>query len=209
MHFDLDYLRRVANRTDPAAILQEPTFLKAQQLFLSTIASMGGSVDFDVADLHEIHAIAALKDQVAGKKVLDLGCGSPEAYVLEDTFRDRYPPFVAEMLTTLGADVTGVDIRPNDTATYDHRVLDLAQPDWTTTLEPPYDIVLCFSLFNAPESPFEYDNALCEHVLEDVHALLAPGGLLVANLREGLTEKAASLFEVVHTDGNCAWLQRN
>lgn len=171
--------------------------------------------------MREVHAIAALGD-VKDLKVLDVGCGSPEPYVLEETFRDRYPPLFAEMLAKRGARVTGIDIRPNKNANYDHRVLDLTKPDWIRTLDPPYDIIACFSVFNAPGSPFKHDAPLCDRIMDDLHGLMAPDGLLIVTLPDDLFDAAASKqqrdirvqsyaaskhYDVIRCSGNCAWLQ--
>ncbi len=205
---ELPYLQRIAKRQSPASLLHEPKFLHAQKLFFDVAKDLGGSVDFDIADMREVHAVAALEDP-KGKHMLDIGCGSTEPYVLEDTFRDRYPPFFAEMLTTLGANVTGIDIRPNPNAQYDHRVLDLMKPDWMKTLTPPYDIIACLSLFNAPKSPFENDPKLCDKIMTNMHSLLAKDGLLIVTLRDDEKDPNAYLesmkFRLLHRDGNCAW----
>ncbi len=221
LSLDLDYLQRTQERENPASILLEPKFLTAQKLFFSIVTDLGGRVDFDIADMREVHAIAALGD-IRKKKVLDIGCGSTETYVLGDTFRDRYPPFFAEMATTLGAKVTGIDIRANPNAKYDHRVLDLTKRDWSKNLEPPYDIIACFNLFNAPKSPFEHDATLCDAIMDEMRALLSPEGLLIVTLRDDLfaetsTKKEQEVaikhyvesknYRLRHSDGNCAWLQ--
>ncbi len=211
---DFAYLRRIQASGSPAALLREPAFLTAQDLFFETVAALGGEVDFDIADMREVHAVAAL-GSVKGLRVLDVGCGSPEAYVLEDTFRDRYPPLFAEMLTTLGASVTGVDIRPNPGAGYDHRVLDCAEPGWCASFQPPYDIVACLSVFNAPKSPFERDAALCDRLLDDMRGLLKPDGLLIVTLRDEMSSDKRRVssyaetkgLDVLHCDANCAWLR--
>lgn len=215
---DFDYLRRIRDREDLAALMHDRQFLESQKLFFDVVEDLGGSVDFDIADMHEVHAVAALAAHAKGAMVLDLGCGSSEDYVLEDTFRDRYPPFFAEMLARLGATVTGVDIRPQADAGYDHRVLDLVDPAWVSAVSGPYDVIACFSLFNAPESPFEHDAALCDRIMDDMRGLLAPGGIVVANLRDELfaessNEEGAKAyvegrgFDLLHLDGNCAWLR--
>jgi hypothetical protein len=208
---DLPYLQRIANRQSPASILREPKFLDAQKLFFEVVENLKGTVDFDIADMREVHAIAALGD-LKGKSVLDVGCGSTEPYVLEDTFRDRYPPFFAEMATKRGANVTGIDIRENPTSNYDHRVIDLTKKNWMTTLTPPYDIIACLSIFNAPDSPFEYDKKLCDTLMTDMQTLLAKDGLLIVTLRDD-EENAESYvqskrFTLVHADGNCVWLKQ-
>ena len=214
---DLDYLRRIEDRSDPTVILREPQFLDAQKLFFSIVEFLEGEVDFEIADMREVHAVAALGD-VHGKKVLDIGCGSTEKYVLENTFRDAYPPFFAEMLAAKDAKVTGIDIRPNPTAHYDHRVLDLTKENWMEALSPPYDIIACLSIFNAPESPFEHESALCDRIMKDVHSLLAPDGLAIVTLRDELFEEGdgkknaedylyTQKFQMLHCDGNCAWIQ--
>lgn len=214
---DLDYLRRIKEREGLAMLMHDRRFLDAQKLFFDVVRNLGGAVDFDIADMHEVHAVAALATHAKGMKVLDLGCGSSEEYVLEDTFRDRYPPFFAEMLACLGATVTGVDIRPQVNAGYDHRVLDLTDPAWVGDMERPYDVIACFSLFNAPESPFEHDAALCDRIMDDMRGLLAPEGVVVANLRDELFAASANEagaksyverrgFDLLHIDGNCAWL---
>lgn len=200
-----DYLRRVRDRDGLATLLHDRRFVGAQTLFFETVRRLGGSVDFDVADMHEVHAVAALADRAKDLRVLDLGCGSSGEYVLDDTFRDRYPPFFAEMMAALGARVTGVDIRPQPDAGYDHRVLDLADPSWVRGVDGPYDVIACFSLLNAPESPFEHDAALCDRLLAEAKTLLAPGGVLIVNLRDGEFDTPKG-FDLLHLDGNCAWL---
>lgn len=219
MQPDFDYLRRVRDRTDLAALLHDRQFLDAQKLFFDVVGKLGGSVDFDIADMHEVHAVAALADEGGGLRVLDLGCGSTDAYVLEDTFRDRYPPFFAEMFTQCGAIVTGVDIRPQTNAGYNHLVLDLADPSWTLSVNETYDVIACFSLFNAPQSPFEHDAALCDRLMDDMWGLLAPEGIVIVNLRDELFSESSNEagarayveskgFELLHLDGNCAWMEK-
>lgn len=209
---DLDYLQRIAKRESPASILQEPKFLAAQKLFFDVVQDLNGTVDFDIADMREVHAVAALGN-VKGKRVLDIGCGSTEPYVLEDTFRDRYPPFFAEMMTKLGANVAGIDIRKNPSATYFHHVIDLTKKNWMKSLDPTYDIIACLSLFNAPESPFEHDPNLCDRIMSDMHTLLSPAGILIVTLRDQTVDPKAYVeskqFTLMHRDGNCVWLRRS
>lgn len=211
------YLHRITSNPSPQALLSEPDFLKAQELFFETVRDMKGTVDFDIADMREVHAVAALGDS-QGLRVLDVGCGSLEPYVLEDTFRDRYPPFLSEMLTRRGARVTGVDCRPNPLATYDHRVLDLTKPDWSSSLESPYDIIACLSVFNAPESPFENDADVCDRLMDDMHGLLAADGILIVTLRDDLIASpsaeedvaayvASKGFALLHREGNTVWVR--
>lgn len=202
----------------PPTLLRDQKFLAAQKLFFSVVSELGGEVDFDIADMREVHAVAALGD-VKGLKVLDVGCGSPEAYVLEDTFRDRYPPFLAEMLAKLGADVTGTDIRPNPKAGYRHLTLDCTKESWMKSFRAPYDIIACLSIFNAPKSPFEHEAALCDRMMDDMRSVLSPDGILIVTLRDDLftnkkqTENAAQTyvtskgFSLQHLDGNCAWMK--
>ncbi|HRH94023.1 MAG TPA: hypothetical protein PKV72_05845 [Candidatus Peribacteria bacterium] len=210
---DFEYLYRIRHQPAPMRLLREPKFLAAQDLFFSVVEKLGGSVDFDVADMREVHAVAALGD-VKGLRVLDVGCGSTGAYVLEDTFRDRYPPFLAEMLAAKGALVTGTDIRPNPGAGYEHLVLDSAKPDWVKALTPPYDIVACLSVFNAPGSPFEHDAALCDTLLKQMRSLVADGGLLIVTLRDDQSSDQKRMrtyaqehgLAVLHCDKNCGWM---
>jgi len=215
---DFAYLRRIAG-APPVALLREPKFLQAQELFFSVVDSLGGSIDFDLADMREVHAVAALGD-VSGLTVLDVGCGSVGPYVLEDTFRDRYPPFFAEMMARVGADVTGLDIRPNASVSYDHRVVDLTKNDWVSSVDTAYDIIACLNLFNAPASPFEHDEILCGRLMDDMRSLLDSDGLLIMTLRDDLFDSgnqehsvreyvASKKFALVHVDGNCVWLKRS
>jgi 2-polyprenyl-3-methyl-5-hydroxy-6-metoxy-1,4-benzoquinol methylase len=220
IHSDLSYLRRMSKRTGPdalprslasdVALLREKKFMQAQGLFFSVVEALNGTVDFEIADMREVHAVAALGKDVKGKRVLDIACGSVEPYVLEDTFRDRYPPFFAEMMARQGATVTGADIRSNPAATYDHRVLDCTKADWASSLQPPYDIVVCFNVFNAPHSPFEHDAALCDRIMNDIHGLLAPGGIAIVTLRDDISNPESYMllkgFTLVHCDGNTAWV---
>ncbi len=218
---DLAYLQRIQDRTNPAQLLLEPKFLAAQELFFSVVREMKGSVDFDIADMREVHAVAALGD-VKGLKILDVGCGSTLPYILEDTFRDRYPPFFAEMLAKLGADTTGTDIRPNPEAGYRHLTLDCTKDGWMTSFRAPYDVIACLNIFNAPKSPFEHDAALCDRLMDDMRSVLLPDGILIVTLRDDLFDPESTKeendtrveayvtskkFGLLHLDGNCAWLK--
>lgn len=223
--FDIDYLKRIESHADTAALLREPAFLRTQELFFAVVHELGGAVDFDIADMREVHAVVALSENLQNIRVLDIGCGSTETYVLQEKdFRNRYPPFFAQMLTKLGVNVTGIDIRANPTASYDHRVVDVTQTTWLEKVEPPYDIVTCFSLFNAPHSAFEHDVALCNRLMQDIHTLLAPGGLLIATVRDDLFadnpskenrwKHAAAYaeeygFSLEYCSGNCVWARKN
>ncbi|MEQ1849464.1 MAG: hypothetical protein ABL890_02650 [Candidatus Peribacteraceae bacterium] len=218
---DLSYLQRIRARTDPASLLREPQFLEAQKLFFTVIHELGWTVDFDLADMREVHAVAALGEKVQDARVLDIGCGSTEAYVLGNSFRDLYPPYFAEMLTKLGAHVTGIDIRENPEASYDHRVLDSTKGDWTATLEPPYDLVLGLSLFNAPESAYEKSRERCDELMRDMHGLLADDGLLIVTLRDEMFADASKAhtktesylnaheYSLLHLDLNTAWAKKS
>jgi hypothetical protein len=62
MFLDLDYLRRIAQRTDLSVLFHDATFLAAQDLFFSVVNDMHGEVDFEIADMREVHAVAALWD---------------------------------------------------------------------------------------------------------------------------------------------------
>lgn len=223
LSIDLSYLQRIQAASNPSALLLEPAFLDAQELFFEVVREMGGSVDFDIADMREVHAIAALGSSEKGIKVLDVGCGSPEEYVLEDTFRDKYPPFFAAMLQKRGAQVTGVDIRPFPAATYDHRVLDITKPTWVEALQPQYDMVACLNIFNAPKSPFEHDVKLCERLTQDMMSLVQVGGILLLTLRDDVLDQKKDTserkklvesmyrsigFQLLFLDQNCAWLQK-
>ncbi len=220
MRPDLTYLQRIQDRTNPGQLLHEPKFLAAQKLFFSVVEKLGGTVDFDIADMREVHAVAALGD-VKDARVLDIGCGSIEPYVLTETFRDRYPPFFAEMLVQLGADVTGTDIRPNPGAGYRHLTLDCTKDGWMTSFRSPYDVIACFNIFNAPKSPFEHDAALCDRLMDDMRTVLSPDGILIVTLRDDLFDPESTKeengkradsyvtskkFNLLHLDGNCAWL---
>lgn len=213
MKIDTDYLTRI-EKSDMRALLHEPKFLAAQKLFFSVTESLGGSIDFEIADMREVHAIASIMDDIKGKRILDVGCGSVESYVLNDDFRDRYPPFFAEMAIKLGADVTGIDIRENPKATYDHRACDLTDPSWTKEVDAKYDVIACLSLFNAPESPFEHDEALCDRVMDEMHHLLADDGILIVTLRDEIFTDTSTQakdyveahgFTFLHCHGNCVW----
>ncbi len=193
--FDKFYLQHIDSLQagEEQLLLLEPQFLQAQDLLFAAANDLGGSFDFDIADMRETHIAAALGESVQGKKILDIGCGSTEKYVLEDTFRDRYPPLMAHMLMKLGGEVTGTDIRPNPSANYDHRVSDVSQSSWLEKTDPPYDIVLCLSLFNAPESPFEHNQILCKKLMQEIASTLQPGGLLIATLPEELFPEHQSM----------------
>ena len=90
--------------------------------------------------------LAVTDNQVRGMRVLDLGCGSVDQ---GEYFSDQYLPFNAEILTRLGAQVVGVDIRPNPNASYDHRVGNLLVPEFcleTVLDDGDYDYILASRL---------------------------------------------------------------
>lgn len=222
MSIDTSYLRRIDALQKPQDLLHEPQFLAAQDLLFEVIDQLNGSVDFDIADMRETHIVAALGDQISGRRILDVGCGSPEPYVLDDTFRDRYPPLLAAMLTNQGAMVTGIDSRPNPTATYDHRVADLADPQWMHQATAPFDIIVCLSVFNAPESVFQEDPSACLQLMTQMRSLLSQDGMLIATLPESVfahvpfaqwSKRARTYlqplgYSLLHCGRHCVWAQR-
>ncbi len=185
---DFDYLRRcdALEPNETQRLLADPQFLTAQEDLFATIHRIGGTVDFDIADMREVHISAALGTSVRDAHVLDIACGSMEEYVLDDTFRDRYPPLLAEMLEAQGAHVTGVDVRPNPGATYAHLTRDLTNAAWTDGLERQFDVTTCISLFNAPKSPFLSDLTACDTLLDQIRNTLKPNGVLIATLPDQL-----------------------
>lgn len=179
--------------SDPSLLLRNSRFLESQSKFFSVLQDLEVTLDCDIADVREVHVMAALADQLKGATVIDVGCGSFEAYVKDSTdIRDNYPPLMAECLQRMGSSVTGVDIRPNAKASYDHRMLDVMKSDWTNGLAT-YDLVLCFSVFNAPDAQFRSNPSLCAKLMQDLSGILRPGGLMVLTLPEHLFPTDAPL----------------
>ena len=73
-----------------------------------------------------------------GAKVADFGCGSS----INDKYSFSWRPYKAEVLTRLGANVDGFDIRINPSASYNHIVSDFSKPEHLEKIKNNYDIVI-------------------------------------------------------------------
>jgi cell wall assembly regulator SMI1 len=103
------------------------------------------SVEHDGSQLALRELMYITDGVVEGMNVLDLGCGSP----IQNRDYAEWAPFAAEMLTELGANIIGVDFRPNPHATYDHRVIDLlrtGREDVVAQLPGNFDLIMAKSI---------------------------------------------------------------
>ena len=113
---------------------------------------------------------------VSGMNVLDLGCGSTEQ---KDYHSNRWLPYMAEVLTRLGARVTGIDYRPNPKATYNHRIVDLMNDD--ITIEGNFDLIITKSLHDGLVGGASNPD-MESRILEIVGGLLRSDQLMITDL---------------------------
>ena len=101
-----------------------------------------------------------LRDRPASR-VLDLGCGDG---------------FVAEQLRAVGHQVVGVDVAPSEGVK--DRVDRFVEADLDAGLPPgldgPFDVIVAADVIEHVRAP--------ERLLDELHGILAPGGVLVASI---------------------------
>ena len=87
---------------------------------------------------------------VAGKRILDLGCGGSLSY---DFPKRLFEPWFCRALQELGANVVGVDNRPlNDKEEFEHYNLDLSKPEALSIFpDESFDGVNLNSFFDSPD----------------------------------------------------------
>jgi SAM-dependent methyltransferase len=94
---------------------------------------------------------------LAGKKVLDLGCGAGKGTGF------TYPPYFCRAAYSIGMDVVGVDILPNKGERFKAYKLDLTHSNWHRHFEP-----LSFDIVNVDHFGGPRDSA------EDVNSQMSP-----------------------------------
>lgn len=118
---------------------------------------------------------------IAGINVLDLGCGSTEQ---KDYFSENWLPYMTEMLTRMGANVTGVDYRPNPRATYTHRTIDLVRQNTYSIIEilrGDYDLIVAKSLSDGLVGK-AFNSEMEDRILEIIGSLLHSDQLMITDL---------------------------
>ena len=86
---------------------------------------------------------------------------------------------MAEVLTRLGARVTGIDYRPNPKATYNHRIVDLMNDD--ITIEGNFDLIITKSLHDGLVGGASNPD-MESRILEIVGGLLRSDQLMITDL---------------------------
>lgn len=163
-----------------------PTFLYGSRCFADY--KYHNVVDNDLLDkaglLTELTKLLYVTDgAISGMNVLDLGCGSTEER--DYYFGREWLPYMAEILTRLGATVNGVDYRPNIQATYHHRTADLLNRD--TIIEGDFDLIVAKSLGGGvigvdPNFVTTPDSTIENKVRKVIGGVLRPNQLILTDL---------------------------
>ena len=125
--------------------------------------------------LHSAELITILGNNILGLMVLDLGCGSPLNNEYNGT---KYPPLVAEAFQKRGAKVEGLDRYPNPDASYDHRVVDIRESNWTEGLELA-DLVICIDVIDDENSGLYKQPENLKRFLSTIRQMvLSPKGII-------------------------------
>ncbi len=139
----------------------------------------------------EISDIRENLSNLGGKRVLDLGCGA------EKGTGHTYPPYFCRAAYSIGMDVVGVDILPNNGERFKAYRLDLTDAGWHRRFEPlSFDIVNVDHLSGPSGSTDDYNSLLSpalweklgqssenharfvDRLIEDTGKLLKDGGFL-------------------------------
>ncbi len=176
------------------------TYLEASEI-LKTKGMDAKEPSEKIALSRVVRILALLEDNIRGLKIIDVGCGSPKI----DTGRgfdyegSDYAPRTAEILQSEGADVTGVDVRKNLQASYKHVQADLDQEGWTGKIDSEYDLTVCVSLFDAPDSPFFHDNVKTRKLLNQLRGITQDNGVLYVSAPQSVyfadESEQANFFE--------------
>lgn len=146
--------------------------------------------------------IYGMLGKVEGVKVLELGCGAKEvprdlSFLIGGISN---LPEIARFLSSIGADVTGVDIRPSPDEPYNHVVMDLTRESLVDRFgEESFDVVtsqqffnsqalidtLSMSLYGRPCGPYFTDHEnFCRRICREVNQVTRNNGLFLTHTGE-------------------------
>ena len=128
---------------------------------------------------------------VAGKRILDLACGSNSSRSPVTGRRTaQFEPWMCRLLAELGAEPVGVDLGDLDGELFQHYALDLGSPGALDVLPTAsFDAVQDSRLFGSPEFREMHGAAEADRVRREIsrqeRRLLKPDGILIHSDIEG------------------------
>jgi len=143
---------------------------KSATLARTFLEGVRGGIPFAAEQLDVMLRVIQARKVPVGR-VLDLGCGNG---VLARAILTRHPQaqctlvdFSEPMLDAARAQLGGHQLPPQFV------LADLATPDWSRTLTPPFDVVVSgYAIHHLPD-------ARKRELYHEIFALLAPGGIFV------------------------------
>lgn len=138
--------------------------------------------------LKSLENIFGSLDNLRGKRILDIGCGSIESRLNSEELNRSMPrllePWLCRVLFDLGSDPVGIDINNLDNELFEHYQIDVGKPDSLDFLEPQsFDAVNMKWLSGSPEMQERYTTLYGHEILvrveEKLKELLKPDGLII------------------------------
>lgn len=140
-----------------------------------------------------LSAVFAVVDDVKGKTILDIGCGSKgkdtyESKLFTYANAGRFEPWLARVLHHLGANVIGIDIGESPHEQFSFRQADFMAEPLPLSPHERVDIALCFNAISSPGLDIKYRHILGPTFADIAHTRITselerrmPGSVFVHN----------------------------
>lgn len=157
----------------------------------ATLRRAFGDPEFDFSLREKLsfleHYFRSPRD-LAGVRVLDIGCGCEHGTLEVNAHRGTWAPWLCRAVSMMGGTAVGVDIgRLSERDQFEYHRIDLSRIGALSELpDRSFDAVHCSYFFSSPHLTIHYDldesarAKLVDHLYEESLRLLKPTGVILA-----------------------------